>query len=552
MDKVVGIVIPMYNIQDYLRECLDSVINQTYKNLQVVLVNDGSTDENSLNIAKEYTLKDERFILFDKKNGGINSARNLGIEYFNKEYKLKNITNDIKENSLIEFNIEGNNPYEIYKVYKSSKFFKNKDELLNFKTPDIDYIIFLDPDDYWELNCIEKCVFKMDGVEVVWFDFYDFYDGFDFELNNFKKSNIPIKPIASYINKRRYRKNMKKSNIPIKPIASLIEEYQYKENQKVSVEDFFKNILKIGFKGLWFGWQGMIDFSFLKSISLKYINQIMRHDDVTFGIMLFTQCNNIYVLTEKLYYYRIRKGSNMNHCNEKPHIPDCRLEDYTKAFNLFDQKYSVYNEYYSLSNFLLVAFVVFDFFMHSNLKNKDLLMQIFSNEMKVWRRGMLNFDNSYYEPGLYLSLKKIFQFSDNSDINLKFISGLIVDIVHFNDKYGTAKARIQNDIAYRLGQIMVINSKSFFGILFMPIFLLATVISYTQEKKAFKAKNKEDYLLPELVKYPDYKEGLKLRESYTYKLGEALVKGFEEWYKGRFLAFPFKALKLYKKFKYQE
>ncbi|MBZ7938320.1 glycosyltransferase family 2 protein, partial [Campylobacter sp. W0014] len=71
MDKVVGIVIPMYNIQDYLKECLDSVINQTYKNLQVVLVNDGSTDENSLNIAKEYTLKDERFILFDKKNGGI-------------------------------------------------------------------------------------------------------------------------------------------------------------------------------------------------------------------------------------------------------------------------------------------------------------------------------------------------------------------------------------------------------------------------------------------------------------------------------------------------
>ncbi|MBZ7939920.1 glycosyltransferase family 2 protein, partial [Campylobacter sp. W0014] len=95
------------------------------------------------------------------------SARNLGIEYFSKEYELKNITNDIKENSLIEFSIEGNN--EIYKVYKSSKFFKNKDELLNFKTPNIDYIIFLDPDDYWELNCIEECVPRMDGVEVVWF-----------------------------------------------------------------------------------------------------------------------------------------------------------------------------------------------------------------------------------------------------------------------------------------------------------------------------------------------------------------------------------------------
>ncbi|MCR6579343.1 glycosyltransferase family 2 protein, partial [Campylobacter insulaenigrae] len=87
MNKKVGVVIPIYNVERYLRECLDSVINQTYKNLEIVLVNDGSTDENSLNIAKEYTLKDERFILFDKENGGLSSARNVGIEYFSGEYK---------------------------------------------------------------------------------------------------------------------------------------------------------------------------------------------------------------------------------------------------------------------------------------------------------------------------------------------------------------------------------------------------------------------------------------------------------------------------------
>ncbi|EHF6297228.1 glycosyltransferase family 2 protein, partial [Campylobacter jejuni] len=90
--KIVGVVIPIYNVEEYLRECLDSVVNQTYKNLQVVLVNDGSTDENSLNIAKEYTLKDKRITLFDKENGGLSSARNIGIEYFSGEYKLKNKT----------------------------------------------------------------------------------------------------------------------------------------------------------------------------------------------------------------------------------------------------------------------------------------------------------------------------------------------------------------------------------------------------------------------------------------------------------------------------
>ncbi|EAH9001212.1 glycosyltransferase family 2 protein, partial [Campylobacter jejuni] len=47
--KIVGVVIPIYNVEEYLRECLDSVINQTYINLEIILVNDGSTDENSLN-----------------------------------------------------------------------------------------------------------------------------------------------------------------------------------------------------------------------------------------------------------------------------------------------------------------------------------------------------------------------------------------------------------------------------------------------------------------------------------------------------------------------
>ncbi|EAH4909914.1 glycosyltransferase, partial [Campylobacter jejuni] len=137
--KKIGVVIPIYNVEKYLRECLDSVINQTYTNLEIILVNDGSTDEHSLNIAKEYTLKDKRITLFDKKNGGLSSARNIGIEYFSGEYKLKNKTQHIKENSLIEFQLDGNNPYNIYKAYKSSQAFNNEKDLTNFTYPSIDY-----------------------------------------------------------------------------------------------------------------------------------------------------------------------------------------------------------------------------------------------------------------------------------------------------------------------------------------------------------------------------------------------------------------------------
>ena len=110
-DKTVGVVIPIYNVEHYLEECLESVINQTYANLEIILVNDGSTD-NSLNIAKKYALMDKRITLFDKTNGGLSSARNVGIEYFSGSYVLAHKTQKLERECLAEFNIKENNPYQ--------------------------------------------------------------------------------------------------------------------------------------------------------------------------------------------------------------------------------------------------------------------------------------------------------------------------------------------------------------------------------------------------------------------------------------------------------
>ncbi|EDN6806796.1 glycosyltransferase, partial [Campylobacter jejuni] len=271
MNKTVGVVIPIYNVEKYLKECLDSVVNQTYKNLQVVLVNDGSTDENSFNIAKEYTLKDERFILFDKKNGGHSSAKNVGIEYFSGEYILKNKTQILEKNSLIEFNIEGNNPYEIYIVYKSYKAFHTTKDLADFIYPSIDYIIFLDSDDYWELDCIEKCVPRMNRVNVLWFDY-------------------------KFLNKNK---------------ATQMEIYDYTEEQIIAPLQWLKRTREIGNYLFWYAWQGMIDFTFLQKINIKFINQII-HEDHHFGIALFSMADNIYIYPEKKYIYRFRENSISN------------------------------------------------------------------------------------------------------------------------------------------------------------------------------------------------------------------------------------------------
>ncbi|MDY4077588.1 MAG: glycosyltransferase family 2 protein [Clostridium sp.] len=85
MNELISIVVPVYNVEKYLKKCIDSIINQTYKNLEIILVNDGSTD-NSGKICDEYVLKDNRIKVIHKKNEGLSSARNLGIDISNGEY----------------------------------------------------------------------------------------------------------------------------------------------------------------------------------------------------------------------------------------------------------------------------------------------------------------------------------------------------------------------------------------------------------------------------------------------------------------------------------
>ena len=78
MNKI-SIIIPIYNVEQYLPQCLDSIINQTYKNLEIILINDGSTD-NSGKICDNYAKVDNRIHVFHKKNEGVTSARNLGLD----------------------------------------------------------------------------------------------------------------------------------------------------------------------------------------------------------------------------------------------------------------------------------------------------------------------------------------------------------------------------------------------------------------------------------------------------------------------------------------
>ncbi|MDY2584234.1 glycosyltransferase family 2 protein [Helicobacter sp.] len=129
----------MYNISTkYLKECVDSVLNQTNQNFEILLVDNGSTDLACKEMAKDYVCSDSRITLLHKRiNEGATTGRELVISYFKGEIQAKHTK---KENELSIFEITTENIYNIDFIHKNT-------EEKSLAKPDADYITFLDSDD---------------------------------------------------------------------------------------------------------------------------------------------------------------------------------------------------------------------------------------------------------------------------------------------------------------------------------------------------------------------------------------------------------------------
>lgn len=179
--KKVSIIIPVYNSEKYISKCLDSVLNQTYKNIEIIVINDGSKD-NSINILKEYEKKYKRIVLIDKQNEGVSKTRNLGInkatgdfimfvdndDYIDKDY-IFNYMNNYKDEDIIigsykrtntedkilfKYDLNINSDWSKYvvlapwaKLYKRDFLIKNKIEFFSYG---------IGEDVYFNLLCYSK------------------------------------------------------------------------------------------------------------------------------------------------------------------------------------------------------------------------------------------------------------------------------------------------------------------------------------------------------------------------------------------------------------
>jgi glycosyltransferase involved in cell wall biosynthesis len=102
MDEKISIIVPVYNVEKYLRRCLDSICCQTYKNLEILLIEDGSTDA-SPEICDEYQKKDDRIVVIHKQNEGISCARNDGIAAATGQYLMYADSDDWMEPDMVEY-----------------------------------------------------------------------------------------------------------------------------------------------------------------------------------------------------------------------------------------------------------------------------------------------------------------------------------------------------------------------------------------------------------------------------------------------------------------
>ena len=114
MNSLVSIVVPVYNSEKYLIKCVDSILKQSYKNLEILLIDDGSTDR-SYDICCDLAKKDNRIVVKQKSNGGVSSARNLGILTSNGEFILFVDSDDTVNEKYVELLVNPllNNKYDV-------------------------------------------------------------------------------------------------------------------------------------------------------------------------------------------------------------------------------------------------------------------------------------------------------------------------------------------------------------------------------------------------------------------------------------------------------
>lgn len=226
-NDLISIVIPLYNVGDSLSKCIESIIKQTYKNIEIILVDDGSTDS-SYNICDEYAQIDKRIVVIHKENEGVSVARNIGIEVAKGKYITFVDSDDLVTDDYIEYLynmlIEDKTDMSICNVkviWKNTNYSTSKEKnryILNSK------------------EALERILLQQ-GVEVaVYAKLYKakIFDDIRFPIGKTYEDTAIIYKLIEKCNKISYRD--KECYYYIARVGSISKQKQFNDNEKNYIE----------------------------------------------------------------------------------------------------------------------------------------------------------------------------------------------------------------------------------------------------------------------------------------------------------------------------
>ncbi|MCR8686606.1 hypothetical protein [Campylobacter sp. 1569] len=269
---------------------------------------------------------------------------------------------------------------------------------------------------------------------------------------------------------------------------------------------------------------------FIYSIGLKWDNKFKIPSNQNksldlLGIELQRRFNRIFSNTYFNYYIRREKTINLNRLFLLNLVEKyfSNSQDKNLKFCFPEEKFQYYIDYFEESN----EWVRKEFFPHKErlFPKKDLSGYKENYELKemkpeYWDK-IADFIAEIIKVKNDVIIEQMAQVKILSD-KLDFIKSKDI----FNFKYGSARVRIQNQLTYKLGQAIVINSKSLLGYIRMPFVLSYIKEKHKQEQKKYKEKIKKDpsLVLPSLDQYPDYQEAIDIKKTFSYKLGQAFIR----------------------------
>lgn len=341
---LVSIIVPIYNVASYLKECLQSIAAQSYENLDIILIDDGSDDE-SLKIALNFAENDKRIFVISKPNGGQATARNFGLEFikgsalrtfFDDEFNSKKSPKiqSLSQTHSFEKSYKSIDAQELRAHFTQIKhnFIKSDLERINdFITQELPQnalVHFVDSDDYITQDCVAKCVQALleKDLDIIVHNIKHFYE----ENKSFKQGEFL----------QNLRQNTYESGLKL-----------LKENRLYS---------------FYFAWQGLFKANILNRYALRFTEGIY-HEDHDFGTLLFCLAGKISYTNEPLYIYRQRANSTMS--GQKNSSMPAKLPSFLEPLRADFKDYKALRAYFKSFCFVLVGFNIWEFFRQKSEQN---------------------------------------------------------------------------------------------------------------------------------------------------------------------------------------